>query len=679
MNFDNFRFKPAIGLHRLIDELDLAVVLPTVRSEAIRGARKTRIAEGWILEQYPLSYAPKDLFGHLRFAMRYEPIDLNVLAALFEKIDHEAFEAWVKDEPVGQYTRRAWYLYEFLTGQKLDLPDVPPTGNVLILDPKLHITSTGVRIKRQRVIDNLLGTRAYCPMIRRTDRLNAAIGQQLGEEAKKILEGVEPTLLARAVHYLFTKETKSSFAIEGEVPSTDRTLRFVAALGKAEDFRISDKQAFIDLQNAIVDPRYAQKDWRTIQNYVGQTASNFTEIVHFVCPKPGDVADLMDGWMHAVTRVEDGAIDPVCAATITGFGFVFIHPFEDGNGRIHRFLIHHSLSKLKFAPQGILFPVSAAMLRDPKAYDNALNAFSGKIMPHIKYELDDQQRLTVLNSTDRLYRYYDATPQAEYLYDAVAETIRKDLREEIEFLAVFDKAMTAVQKIVDMPKARASLLIRLVLQNHGKLSGKKRSQFAEISDDEVAQIEDAIRTTGENAEATEELPIAELDQFLIVRKAQRSGHKPAEQIIAEGAAREWQRLKDITRTLTGGKDVDGNKFEWAPYSAHYSDFLRLKDVAASFYDWGQRNGVPQDCSIRFDRRSPEPNAMFLEGQSPVAPEVWSLEPRADGTTVVWWVEKLAKTLTSTELATQVAIRLVKQYESYEHALGGSSLNNAEII
>lgn len=82
-----------------------------------------------------------------------------------------------------------------------------------------------------------------------------------------------------------------------------------------------------------------------------------------------------------------------------------------------------------------------------------------------------------------------------------------------------------------------------------------------------------------------------------------------------------------------------------------------------------RNGVPQDCSIRFDPRSPEPNAMFSEDQSPVPSEIWSLEPRTDGTTVVWWVEKLGKGLTSTELATQVAIRLVKQYEAYGQAFG----------
>ena len=57
----------------------------------------------------------------------------------------------------------------------------------------------------------------------------------------------------------------------------------------------------------------------------------------------------------------------------------------------------------------------------------------------------------------------------------VAETIRKDLREEIEFLEVFDKSMTALKNIVDMPNARASALIRFVLQNHGTLSNNKRA------------------------------------------------------------------------------------------------------------------------------------------------------------------------------------------------------------
>ena len=498
MNLTGFSQKvagEAVGLHKLIDLFSLPVTPPAVRSEVVRGARKTRISDGAVLEQYPPTYAPTDVYGHLRFAMRYEPIDLNVLDALFKAVDPATFEAWIKTEPIGKYARRAWYLYELLTSKELAIPDVPPTANVLLLNPALHITTSGRRVRRQRIVDNLLGNKAYCPMIRRSDKLIAALQQQLGQEAQKIIEGADPSLLARAVHYLFTKETKSSFAIEGEVPSPDRTSRFVAALGRADDFNTSDKNAFVALQNSIVDPRYAQQDWRTTQNYVGQTASDFSAIVHFICPKPEDLNDLMNGWMEMVRQVESGGVDAICAAAITGFGFVFIHPFEDGNGRIHRFLIHRSLAKLNFAPPGMLFPVSAAMLRTPKAYDAALNAFSNSIRSRIRYRMDDQQSLTVLNKTDHLYRYYDATPQAEYLYEAVAETIRKDLREEIEFLEVFDKSMGAVKDIVDMPNARASSLVRFVLQNHGTLSKNKRRQFPELEDDELARIEETIRAT----------------------------------------------------------------------------------------------------------------------------------------------------------------------------------------
>jgi Fic family protein len=41
---------------------------------------------------------------------------------------------------------------------------------------------------------------------------------------------------------------------------------------------------------------------------------------------------------------------------------VFIHPFLDGNGRLHRYLIREELSVLGFTPKGIVLPVSAFIL-----------------------------------------------------------------------------------------------------------------------------------------------------------------------------------------------------------------------------------------------------------------------------------------------------------------------------
>jgi Fic family protein len=262
---------------------------------------------------------------------------------------------------------------------------------------------------------------------------------------------------------------------------------------KASGFDATSKDAFVQLQSAIVDPRYAQKSWRATQNFVSQTLPDYSEDVHFVCPKPEDVPSLMDAWMEMVRRLKlPEGVDPVVAATVAAFGFVFIHPFDDGNGRIHRFLVHHILSKLGFTPPGILFPVSAAMLRDRLAYDQALEGFSGSIMPFIHYDLDLEHGMTVQNDTAHLYRYFDATAQAEYLYRCIEETVHHDLRDEIGFLAVFDAALQATLNIVDMPNRRASLLVRLILQNKGKLSKVKRASFSEITDQEINRIEKAV-------------------------------------------------------------------------------------------------------------------------------------------------------------------------------------------
>ena len=488
----------AVGLHGLIDALGLKAPAPVVRSEVNAGTRRTVVTAERVLEQYPMRYATDGTADNLRFAMRYEPIDLGALSVIFEKVDTGELEAWIRSEPTGIFARRAWYLYELLTGETLDIPDVIPSGYVDLLDAELHITGPTTQVRRQRINDNLLGTRDYSPLVRRTEALSNLMALDLAGEARKIVESCDPAILARAVHYLFTKETKSSFAIEGEVPSKERTVRFVKALEKAAEFDATRKEAFVQLQNAIVDPRYAQQDWRTTQNYVAQTLRDFTEDVHFVCPKPEDVGGLMTAWMNMEARLESsGQTDAIVAAAAAAFGFVFIHPFEDGNGRIHRFIVHHMLAKRGLTPEGILFPVSAAMLRDRGGYDRVLEKYSSSILPLIDYDLDKAGKMTVHNDTVRLYRYFDATAQAEYLYRCIEETIRRDLRDEVGFLKVFDGAVQKVLEIVDMPDRRAALLVRLILQNKGKLSGSKRPSFAELSDEEVHRMEEAVWRTWE--------------------------------------------------------------------------------------------------------------------------------------------------------------------------------------
>ena len=101
--------------------------------------------------------------------------------------------------------------------------------------------------------------------------------------------------------------------------------------------------------------------------------------------------------------------------------------------------------------------------------------------------------MVVKGESADLYRYFDATTFAEYLYDRVAESVRRDLKEELGFVAVFDRALTGVREIVDMPDRRATLLVRLCMQNGGRLAARKRGRFAELADDELAAMETAVR------------------------------------------------------------------------------------------------------------------------------------------------------------------------------------------
>ena len=246
----------------------------------------------------------------------------------------------------------------------------------------------------------------------------------------------------------------------------------------------------LDLQHAIVDPRYAATGLRDFQNFVGETIGGYREVVHFICPRPQDVEGLMAGWMGMARRLIQPRQDPVIAASLAAFGFVFIHPFEDGNGRIHRFLMHHVLSTMGFTPPGLLFPVSAAIVRDRRGYDAALEIFSGAILPHIDWEWTLNKEIAVTSETSDLYRYFDATPLAEFLYEKVAETVRKDLKEELEFVSTFDRALASVLDRIDMPDRRASLFVRCCLQNGGVLSRKKRVEFPELSNEDVVLLQD---------------------------------------------------------------------------------------------------------------------------------------------------------------------------------------------
>jgi len=448
-------------------------------------------------ETYPSRYWPGDGLGdHLEFALKYDGTNLAILASVFRVAPREELREYIESKPRGKYARRLWFLYELLTGSTLPLDDLKTGGYIDLLDPEQYFTVNPPRkIRRQKINDNLLGEAGFCPTIRRTDTLRSFHAAGLTERCKEVVSAYSLEIIKRALSYLYTKETKSSFEIEHIKPNSTRTERFITMLQLAEKEDFCDKAHLIDLQNRIVDPRFQDSGYRKVQNYVGESVTWQREKVHFACPKPEDLESLMGGLIAAHERMDEGSTPSVVHAAAIAYGFVFLHPFEDGNGRIHRFLIHNILARQGFTPEGIMFPISASMLKNPADYDASLEAFSRPLMPLVEYSLDESGRMAVENDTARWYAYIDMTPQAEALYRFIEHTINIELVEELSFLAQYDETKKAIQAIVDMPDRKIDLFIRFCLQNNGRLSARKRSnQFDFLSDEEVVGMEQAIQT-----------------------------------------------------------------------------------------------------------------------------------------------------------------------------------------
>lgn len=498
--------RPA-GYSELIDRYKLDVI-PNWHLSLVTNRTMRRVsATGGVVEEiFPSNYWPGEELGdHLEFALKYDGINPAILASLFEAVDAEDLLVYVRSKPVGKYARRLWFLYEFLKGVSLPLDDVKTGNYVDLLDANKYYTLTpGRRVRRQRIHNNLLGDSRFCPTIRRTKTLKDFEAARLADRCRDVVSGYPPGLLKRALNYFYLKETKSSFEIEHITPSSTRTERFIALLQSADRESFCKKTKLIEAQNQIVEPRFREIDYRTNQNYVGEAVAWQQEQVHFVSPKPGDLPDLMEGLIAANQLMTEGGLQAVVQAAAVAYGFVFLHPFEDGNGRIHRFLIHNILACRGFTPKGILFPISASMHQHITDYDNSFEVFSRPLLALAEYSLDEEGRMTVLNDTARWYRYIDMTPQAEALFRFIERTIDKELTEELAFLAHYDKTKEAISEIVDMPDQRIDLLIRFCLQNDGRLAARKRaSHFSFLSDEEISRMEEAVQASHGSETETE--------------------------------------------------------------------------------------------------------------------------------------------------------------------------------
>lgn len=429
--------------------------------------------------------------SHLEFALKYDDLDLALIKEIFGAIEHSSIVNYIRMRPNGKYVRKIGFLYEFLSTQLIDV-EITTSNYEDLLDSTKYITGTKVKATKWKINDNLLGTKQYCPVIRRTKELADLLKWNIKEEIENLEDKYSAEIFHRASYYLYKKESKSSSAIEQEEPSPDRMDKFIALLEEAGQRSLEDslsEKEMVRMQNVIVDLRYKDDGFRDFQNYVGQTMRDQTQRIHYVCPPPQFVNSLMNGLSNLDKKNTNTA--SIIRATLVSFGYVYIHPFEDGNGRIHRFLVHDILVRDGIVPNGTILPVSAQILNRMKEYDATLELVSKSIARKVKYSINEFGELNVINvkEVEALYRYPDFTNHAIFLAKAIQSTVNTIIPEELLFLQCYDELKKSVQNIVDMPDKKIDRMILFLHQNKGKLAKRKRDFYKELNDVEIEKME----------------------------------------------------------------------------------------------------------------------------------------------------------------------------------------------
>ncbi len=478
-----------VGYGAIIEAYQLAVPVPKKLSFV---STKKRQFENEAWKVFPASYIPgESLYKQLIFALKYEGVDLLIFKKLFEILSSVEMEEMIRQEILGQYSRRIWFLYEWLMDEKLNLPDLKTGNLVSLIDEKIQYAIDGVSSPRHKVINNLPGTRNFCPLIRKTEKLEKYIQSNIRQEKSNYLNRVHKDILHRASSYLLLKDSKASFSIEGENPRNNRAARWGIAIGQAGKNELSIAELDRLQQLIIENDRFIKMGIRQQEGFIGDRDRQTQEpIPDHVSAKFEDLGDLMEGWIQTQKALTNSRMDPVLVAAKIAFGFVFIHPLADGNGRLHRYLIHHILAEMGYTEQGIIFPVSASILSHITDYAKTLESYSHAVLNFINWKPATNNNVEILNDTIDYYRYFDATVQAEFLYYCVNDTLVNIIPNEVEYLKKYDEFKRFLDNKYEMPDNMVSLLIGFLEQGNGQFSERSlKKEFSALTKKEVEDIE----------------------------------------------------------------------------------------------------------------------------------------------------------------------------------------------
>lgn len=465
-----------VGYSQLIELLGLSA-LPLKCPAIVRPV--TRIEKIGHVLAVPQNLAPaaKDLLGNTLFALKHEGINLAVLAQALPAIPATQLEQACLESPNGIYLRKACYLWESFTGQELNQQAPVRAGYAPLFEPDQYITMAGERSPKWRVEFNGLGDLSYCATVERTEEISQLLEHDILSRARAFIESLPPTVVDRAINWAYLHETKDSFAIEKEAPTEDKSRKFIQLLRQAHESRDLTEDYLVELQNAVIGNPYNQAAaFRHEQNYLTD-GSQGSAGVSYLPPPPDLCRELMESLMGFANDAPR-QIDPLVAAGIISFGFVFNHPFMDGNGRLSRFLVHQALCRAGALSNGLLLPVSVAMKRQERQYLDTLQGFSrpARTFWDVRW-IDAGEFDFTYKGAESVYRYWDATQCAVFTLKMAQLALDEELKKETEFLECYDAVYRAVDARFDVRGSDLSHLVMMCLTNGGKVSNNRRKQY----------------------------------------------------------------------------------------------------------------------------------------------------------------------------------------------------------
>ncbi len=447
-------------------------------NKRIETAEAVRFPPGVAIEDSPV--------GHLEFGLRNEGINLAIIAAAFDHIEPAEIEKRLASVPTSEYVRRLGYLWEWLRPEH---PLTAPRQSAGYIEcfPRADyiVAENGVRNPKYRVVDNALGNPDFCPVVRRSEHPGKETLAFLVDKARRFVAADDADYYGRTTNYLYLSETRTSFEIENDIPDSDRMARFMQILRRAGENTPVTEPFLVAIQNAVVkDDLRKEAGYRTRQNWLGGASRQ----IDFFPPPPSALRSLMRGW-EAFANDTNRGVDPLAKIACASFGFVYLHPFMDGNGRIHRFLVHKLLAQSGLVEGNLLIPVSAVILQHLREYADVLECFSRPVTDLWTYQPGEDEPHILNTAHTAAYRFFGGGRETDFLNRMFQIAVEEEIPKELAWLRGYDKACRRVEAEFDLPQQDINTLIRVIHQNDNRLAARRRHRYANVSDAELKRIE----------------------------------------------------------------------------------------------------------------------------------------------------------------------------------------------